>query len=163
VHHQRKDSGVTSRAGDRLRGHSSIEAALDLALLVEREPDSDALTVRSTKERGVRVPPFGALFTYTHKPHTTELETAKFFGIEVADKVSDRAIEQGILETVQATPRLIKKALIAQVKAAFPSVGENRIAGLIGRLIQHRRLQATRGDGTTLHYTVPESPGTKSG
>jgi hypothetical protein len=154
VHHQRKDSGVTSRAGDRVRGHSSIEAALDLALLVEREPHSDSLTLRSTKERGVSVPPFGAILAYTHKPGTTELETARFFGVEVKDIVSDRAIETAVLETVKATPQIIKKDLVAQVKADLPKVGENRVAGIIGRLLQHKRLQTTRGEGTTLHYTV---------
>jgi len=34
IHHQRKSTGNHSRAGESLRGHSSIEASLDLALLV---------------------------------------------------------------------------------------------------------------------------------
>ncbi len=38
LHHQRKGNGFKGRAGDTLRGHSSIEAALDLALLIQREP-----------------------------------------------------------------------------------------------------------------------------
>jgi len=40
IHHQRKATGTEARAGDRIRGHSSIEAALDVALLVERHPDA---------------------------------------------------------------------------------------------------------------------------
>jgi len=33
IHHQRKSNGSNARLGERLRGHSSIEAALDLASL----------------------------------------------------------------------------------------------------------------------------------
>ena len=47
IHHQRKDHGNGGRAGDRLRGHSSIEAAVDLALLVEREEVSSEITIKS--------------------------------------------------------------------------------------------------------------------
>jgi hypothetical protein len=106
IHHQRKDSGTNARAGNRLRGHSSIEAAIDLALLVEREPQAVSVTVQSPKVRGVNVPPFGAMFSYEHKPGTAELATAGFFGIAVEDKVSDRAIEPVVIEIVTAHPQM---------------------------------------------------------
>jgi transcriptional regulator with XRE-family HTH domain len=90
IHHQRKNTqggkgqDMTARAGDRLRGHSSIEAAIDLALLVEREPQSSILDLQSTKTRGVDALPFRAQFTYEYKTGTTELATARFFGFEHA-------------------------------------------------------------------------------
>jgi AAA domain len=84
IHHQRKDHGTGGRSGDRLRGHSSIEAALDLALLVEREDGSNTVTVRSTKTRGADVAPFGAMFTYEHQPGTSELYRARFYGVPIA-------------------------------------------------------------------------------
>lgn len=62
VHHARKGNGAGGREGDRLRGHSSIEASLDLALLVERTDDD--LTVRSTKTRDNPVKPFTLRWTY---------------------------------------------------------------------------------------------------
>jgi hypothetical protein len=154
IHHQRKEMGTTSRAGDRIRGHSSIEAALDLALLVEREYHSDSLTLRSTKERGITVPPFGVMFTYTHKVGTKELETARFFGLEVEDTVSDRAIEKAVLEAVKAAPRIIQKDLIAHIQAALPTVSRHRIRGVIGRLERQKRLRGTPGERRSTHYEL---------
>jgi hypothetical protein len=62
VHHARKGNGGGGREGDRLRGHSSIEASLDLALIVERSDDD--LTIRSTKTRDNPVKPFTLRWTY---------------------------------------------------------------------------------------------------
>jgi RecA-family ATPase len=155
IHHQRKEIAANSRAGDRVRGHSSIEAALDLALLVERAYQSDLLTIRSTKERGVMVPPFGALFTYEHQGGTVELATAKFFGTEVEDSVSDRAIEQAVLAAVKDTPTMIQKDLVAAVKADLPDIGVHRIRAIVKRLEHQQRLQRTQGARTSVRYTVP--------
>lgn len=56
IHHSRKGNagGNGSRKGDSLRGHSSIEASLDLALLIER--DGSDITMQSTKTRDNEVP-----------------------------------------------------------------------------------------------------------
>jgi len=82
IHHQRKGAvGGKQRNGDSLRGHSCIEASLDLALRVERNADdSELLSVEATKARGVAVDPFGARFSYKRKPGTRDLETATFWG-----------------------------------------------------------------------------------
>ena len=77
IHH--KSKGTRDRAGDSLRGHSSIEAAVDLALLIEREGDDDTVTVMSTKTRDIPVAAFTALFTYENDEHK-ELTKARFFG-----------------------------------------------------------------------------------
>lgn len=68
IHHQRKSTGNSSRAGDALRGHSSIEASLDLALSVDREDGSDNVRVKSTKSRNVPVTPFGLCFPMCTRP-----------------------------------------------------------------------------------------------
>jgi AAA domain len=154
IHHQRKDMGTTSRAGDRIRGHSSIEAALDLALLVEREYHSESLTLRSTKERSLTVPPFGAMFTYTHRAGTKELATARFYGLEVQDTVSDRAIEKAVLEAVRASPRIIQKDLIAHVQADLPDLSRRRIRGVIAYLERQKRLKSAAGERRSTHYEV---------
>ncbi len=62
IHHTRKGLSNGGREGDRLRGHSSIEAALDLALLIEREGND--ITVKSTKTRDNPIKPFIARWTY---------------------------------------------------------------------------------------------------
>ena len=62
IHHTRKGLANGGREGDRLRGHSSIEAALDLALIIEREGND--ITVKSTKTRDNPIKPFIARWTY---------------------------------------------------------------------------------------------------
>ena len=71
IHHQRKYTGK-GRAGETLRGHSLIAAAIDLALLVTREEGSDTLRIKSTKDRDVEVLPIAADFTFEHKIGTKE-------------------------------------------------------------------------------------------
>lgn len=80
VHHARKGNNQAGgRDGDRLRGHSSIEASLDLAILIER--DGDDITVRSTKTRNDPVRPFRARWTWEQDEHGT-LQAARFWHLE---------------------------------------------------------------------------------
>lgn len=145
IHHQRKGTGFKSRAGESLRGHSSIEAAVDLALLVEREESSDLITVKSTKTRGVDVLPFGARFTFEHRPGTTELESARFFGMAVEDTHSTSAIERAIVETLADNRPLSQKALKDTVKKLLPEVGLNRIGSVANQMVSARRIKSTSG------------------
>jgi hypothetical protein len=89
IHHQRKSTGISSRAGESLRGHSSIEASIDLALLVKREEGSNVVVIRSAKTRDVDVLPFAAEFHYEHKPGTFELARAGFAAAEIQDTAPD--------------------------------------------------------------------------
>ena len=142
IHHQRKANGAEARAGDRIRGHSSIEAALDLALLVERQPDADAVTVRMTKARDAAVAPFGAQFVYDHKPGTRELSTARFLALPADDDRSGRAVERAIIEAVSAHPRLNQGGLKTAVQEDLPGVGRRRIGTVIDRLVSGGGLHA---------------------
>jgi hypothetical protein len=155
IHHQRKGNGLTGRAGDTLRGHSSIEAALDLALLIEREEHADTVKIRATKARGADVLPFGAVFTYDHKPGTTELARVMFYGREVEDLTSDAAIRRAILETVEDIPDVTKGDLTNEVKATLPDVGVNRIRGQIDYLAAEGKLAMQAGKKTAKHYSIP--------
>jgi hypothetical protein len=160
LHHQRKDSHQRSgsdtagRAGDRLRGHSSIEAAVDLALLVERPPHADAVTLQGTKVRGVDVSPFGAQFTYDHKPGTSELATAKFYGLAVEDRVSDCAIGEAVMAIVKANPLMNQRDLKTKVKEDLPAVGMHRIGGVIARLERKKKLKTKPGERGAKLYEV---------
>jgi hypothetical protein len=156
VHHQRKSSGFTGRAGDALRGHSSIEAALDLALLVEREEYADSVKVTATKVRGADVYPFGALFTYEHKPGTAELAKARFFGQEVEDLTSDPAIRRAILEEVKTDPGINKGTLTDAVKERLGGEpGLHRIGQQIDHLAADGKLAMKVGAYNAHCYRIP--------
>ncbi len=92
IHHQRKGDNQGGRKGDLLRGHSSIEAAIDLALMVKREEYSDKITIQSTKGRRMQVEPFSAMFTYEQKPNS-DLYSARFFGLGIDQDTATIAIE----------------------------------------------------------------------
>jgi hypothetical protein len=66
----------TSKAGS-LRGHSSINAAVDLALLIER--NSDEVVMKSTKTRHAPISPFSAIWSY--ESENRELVKGRFFGL----------------------------------------------------------------------------------
>ena len=83
LHHQRKGGANGSRAGDALRGHSSIEAAIDLALHAVREANTNQVSLRSTKTRGVDVPNAVMEFNYEHVGNTNDLSNAYFTAVAV--------------------------------------------------------------------------------
>jgi AAA domain len=148
VHHQRKSNGSTGRAGDALRGHSSIEASLDLALLIEREDYASIVTIKPTKSRGEDVLPFSAAFTYTLKDNG-ELDTAKFFGVASEDKKSDVAIDKAILAALPAGLTMNKTDLAKVVKTELTDVGVNRIRDRIDQLESLKKIRASTGKNNT--------------
>lgn len=134
IHHRRKGNGIRTRSGESLRGHSSIEASIDLAILVEREGASDTVTLLSTKTRGVEVYPFKAAFTFEPKDDGS-LNKAAFFGLASEDNSSDRAIETAIKDVLGAGPERINKgALVKGSKKLLTDVGKHRIEDHIHRL-----------------------------
>ncbi len=154
IHHQRKSTGLKTRLGDSLRGHSSIEASLDLALLVEREDGSDIITLRATKTRGAPIKPVGARFTYTHKPGTDELEQARFYGFVVEDTTSDAAVGAAVLHALSGGASCTKSGLVASVKQALPEIGINRIRGVIDLLAGTKQIRAAVGPKGSKIYTL---------
>lgn len=157
IHHQRKPTGFKTRTGNTLRGHSSIEASLDLALLVERDEYSDTIMVRATKVRGPDVYPFGGIFTYEHKLGTDELIAARFFGLEIEDTTSDRAIQRAILEAVKISQPVNKKDLVTAVKDELPDIGLTRLKTAIDWMVHEGKLSTQPGYRTEKLYTLPGS------
>ncbi len=155
IHHERKSHGEARKSGDALRGHSSINAAIDLALLVEREGSSRILTVRSTKTRDVDVVPFSAEFNFKHKPGSSELDVAYFFGVfELGDDNSDRAVENAILQSFTGgrETELNSRQLIEAVKAVQLHAGQNRIRALANSLVARKKLGIKRGNRNAMVY-----------
>jgi len=164
IHHQRKDSGGRQkRAGDTLRGHSSIEAALDLALLIDRNGQNDSITIKATKTRGVDILPFGALFTYTHKPNSTELAEARFFGVEVENVVTQTTIRRAIACAVDKQPGMTQSKLIDAVQEALkPTDGEappgkSRIRDEVLNMAARGKISAQKGERGAILYSPPDA------
>jgi hypothetical protein len=155
IHHQRKTSQFAGRLGESLRGHSSIEAAIDLALLCERPEGASHVVVRSTKSRDIEVPPFGAVFSYTHKEGTQELATARFYGMAVEDACSAQALRKAILDTVRAKRTLNQSQLVAEVQKALPKAAVNRVRELADELVKEGALTAPTGERGAKLYSVP--------
>ncbi len=164
IHHQRKMQGKRGdgRQGDSLRGHSSIEASLDLALQVEREANAESVTVRATKARGCDVKPFGALFIYEHKRGSTELETARFYGLEATVAASDKAIIDAIVEAIEGSPNgyLKQSEIVKAVKEDIDDVGQNRIRAILAKMESNGEVicSTSTGKSHAKHYSMP-TPG----
>ncbi len=155
VHHQRKGNGNNSRLGETLRGHSSIEASLDLALLVERE--GSILKIRSTKSRDVEVLPFGADFTFHHKPGTQELLEAGFTSTEITDSSPGSVAKKSIIEVLQASSPLNQSAIVAKVKPGV-KIGESRIIEILSEMVGAGTITSSKGKKNSTLYSLTRSP-----
>lgn len=135
VHHQRKGGANGGRAGDALRGHSSIEAAVDLALHVIREANSDEVTIRSTKTRGVPVPTLAADFVFNHVADSIDLESAWFRG--KSPKIGASAIRETIMEVIDLYGEIAKMKLVNEVRDSLgqDAPGINKIRAWIDDML----------------------------
>lgn len=140
LHHQRKTpaatgNGPASRAGDSLRGHGSIEAALDYAVLVNR--DDDDVILKATKARGPNFKQLGLKFTYENDEND-ELTAARFFPTDAPspDELNAARFEQDIIDVLRKTPYLnaneICKKLNGNRQAILDCLRTMRNASQIG-------------------------------
>lgn len=166
VHHQRKSGGASDkgiRKGEMLRGHSSIEAALDLALLVERKEGEDSVAVVPTKVRGFKqYNIFGAHFTYDHRPGTKDLEMARFYSLAVSSK-EEREVE-AIQEAVKAALRkggsISQRDLVNAVRdslAAIPggtAPGVSKVRGIIKSMAESNEIFEGGNGGARVYRLI---------
>lgn len=164
IHHQRKSGGANDkgiRKGESLRGHSSIEAALDLAIVVERKTGEDAVSIIPTKVRGYCPHAvFGAHFTYQHREGSHDLETARFYSRNVAtgDDAENLAVEAVITRILRDEGPMNQKALVDRVRdfmAAKPggkAPAINKVRGLLKELVDDGWIDTTEGDRTEILY-----------
>ncbi len=166
VHHQRKSNGTGDkgiRKGETLRGHSSIEASLDLALLVERKDGENNVTVFPTKVRGYRAFDFfGATFTFQHQEGTRDLAMARFFGQQTFDKDEGelRELQAAILTEVMAKPGIEQKVLVDAVRDSMAALvnktpGINRVRGIAAQMVKDGLLREVTGERKSLRYWLP--------
>ena len=148
IHHHRKSAGATDkgvRKGESLRGHSSIEAALDLALLVERKEGSDSVAVFATKVRGYTdFTSFGARFTYEHKEGTKDLASARFFAeqamsieeatiLKIGNTIKNVLIADGALNTGDIVSE-VRDQLASEPGGKAPAI--NKVRGILKHLAE---------------------------
>ncbi len=161
VHHQRKTNGNTEgvRKGETLRGHSSIEASLDLALLVERKDGEDNVTIYPTKVRGYRMwESIGAWFDYSHHEGTRDLSRARFYPKPVMTKAEreQASLRNSIMAEIVAQPGIEQKELVDAVRDSLAVVatapGINKVRGTLKIMVEDGLLKVARGDRKTLFY-----------
>lgn len=171
IHHQRKGSGSDkARLGEMLRGHSSIEAALDLALMVERPANTDSVAVVPTKVRGFNSTNlFGAQFTYRHKGDSYDLDTARFFSekIESKQEKERRLIERTVISELRALlseHEIVNQSQIVtavrdnlSLGAGDKVPGVNKVRGVINEMVRSGQIIAIAGERKTKCYFLSES------
>lgn len=157
VHHQRKSSGAAGNdipKGETLRGHSTINAALDLALLVDRKTGDDSINIIPTKVRGYsQFDVIGALFTYEHKPGTKELQSARFWSksVETSEQIINLAIKANIRQALKKLGLASGKEIVDDVRdymAAQPggkAPPVNKARGLLREMVEDGDVEATGG------------------
>jgi len=153
IHHQRKATGLNTRAGETLRGFSGIEAAIDLALLVEREDRGSTVKVRSTKSRGEDTAPFGAIFTYDSDRATGELTSARFYGTPIVDDSKPARAKRTILDALETGDRLSQSDLVEKVKSE-QEVGRNIALAALTDLVTAGVLTTESEQGGKRHATL---------
>lgn len=114
LHHQRKSNGLTTRKGEGLRGHGSIEAKIDLSIEITR--DGELITLDPAKERGPKVKPLTATFAFENDAND-ELVTARFWPVDTeAEKVEEQKnMRDNILEIVRIGQPISANEIYKQV------------------------------------------------
>ena len=168
IHHQRKGSTATSdpnvRKGDTLRGHSTIEASLDMAMLIERKGRDDSITIVATKVRDFQKHEyFGALWTYEHFADVEGmLRVGRFYSKAVAS--GDEAINMAIMQVIKGELRgrswtsgpdivnLVRDRMAAKPGGKAPGI--NKVRGLLREMAENGQL-ISQGKARSLEYCLP--------
>lgn len=165
VHHQRKSGGQNDkgiRKGETLRGHSSIEASLDLALVIERKDGEDSIAIIPTKVRGYREHDIiGAQFVFSHHEGTKDLASARFYATEVVRK---EVKEIGTIETVikmilYREGSMVTRDIVNAVRdtmAAEPggqTPGVNKVRGILSNMVDEDEIKA-EGSGNVRRFST---------
>jgi RecA-family ATPase len=144
IHHQRKSSGV-GRAGDALRGHSSIEAAIDLGMRVVREEGASSCVVDSTKSRDVPLSKLKLGFYYEPEGDGMALSRAGFEGMEMEAPVGRKVlIRRKLLAFLKESGPVAKTRLAEEMRDEGKLMGVNGIRYVIDDLVAEGTLLSRR-------------------
>lgn len=143
IHHKSKGS-IQGRKGDSMRGHSSIEAAIDLGMLVERM-SNDVVRLTATKARGKAIESFKARFTYLNDPMDNMVES-RFYGM--SDEPDPMELIRAAIHDEIGTDTMNKTQLLEKVRARLAWAGINRIRKIMDALINEGSLDSMPGQKT---------------
>jgi hypothetical protein len=161
IHHRRKSTYRNIRLGDDLRGHSSIESALDLVLLIDRNKNSNTISIQSTKERGGDVPTFSAVFTFK-TGSKGQLNEARFYSVQSDRDIGTAVIWRVIYESAREEP-LNKTSLIERAYSILKTrhrkyhMGKNRVGENIDLMVEEGFLILTPGPKNNAHLITRNS------
>ena len=111
---------TSSRAGNALRGHSSIEGGADSVFRVNSDRNTDKLDVINEKARRNPIEPFSAKWTYTSDPATDQLIEARLYYEPYVEKQNlgdqkrqayQTQIEKDILAVLDSNGRMSKSEI----------------------------------------------------
>jgi hypothetical protein len=129
------------RAGNSLRGHSSIEGGVDSVFRVSRDGNSDIIEVTNEKARRKPVDAFAARWTYDSDPVSDELIQARFYRA-TAVKVNKQqqatnAIMANIRDLLIAEGKMNKSELYSRIRGNRPNF-ENALSQAVkdGHIIE---------------------------
>ena len=138
-----------------LRGHGSINAALDLALSITAK--AHIVKVECTKSRGADVEPFSAEFEYKWKPGRQELETARFYAVENGTSRDELYCQKIVKEILAESDKPIPKTELSKKAAERAKIGEKKAREIIGKM-DGKDLVMTPGDrGAKLYSLKPQN------
>jgi len=153
IHHAVKNAGERSRKGDALRGHSSIEAAVDLAMMITREANDSPIRIHCTKARGDMPRPITARLHYTQHANG-DLATARFYS-ERIETLNDQ-VRAAIIDAVHSTNGITSSALEAAVLEQFPDTrgARSAIRSAIAALHAGGQITPKRGERNATHWHI---------
>ncbi len=151
LHHQRKAGpyGQEKRVGETLRGHGSIEAKLDLALLVTR--DNLTVTLIPTKMRGAAVSAVCARFAYDNDD-SHELVTARFWPADVVDekaKARSDVADRILIALAESDEPLSKRDLANKAHVKW-----DMLTAVISTLVTSGQVEMTNGKRNSQLYSL---------
>jgi len=157
IHHQTKSGGGKGnnyQPQDTLRGHSSILAGVDIAVLVARvETENNKLIIKPVAVRGPDAKTLAALWTYEQSDQL-ELSTARFWRDDIVT-VSEK-LEDAILETL-AEGECNQRQLKVKIKDLVSGVSEGRIRDEIARMEKAGKFETRPGGHNSKIYSLPGS------
>jgi len=148
IHHENKIGGY--------RGSTVIENAVDFSLLVHREPFSQDVEIRPGKMRHAEIKPFAASFSYEHKPGSSDLARARFFGLRVDSGNEEEEIEAAILDFIAEHPGANMTAIKKEIQACFEAVGLNRVSRVVVRLKSKGKVRECHGPRNAKEYRLAQ-------
>jgi hypothetical protein len=155
IHHERKSNGMNARAGENIRGSSTIEAALDLALLFHRpDPSRPIVTIKATKNRILRSVPNVGVILKAESGADKVMTGARCWQVPIDNDPQEDQARDALNDILANGP--VSKTDLAKKATAHCGMGINKMRGFIASLIDNGDLLAEEtGPGKPIMISLP--------